>query len=52
MKRLRIFTERLRALLRRDAVIDEIDEEMRSHFEMETQTNTRYICYPNTTDLA
>ena len=29
MKRLGILTDRLRALVRRDAVIEEIDEEMR-----------------------
>jgi len=39
MKRLGILTDRLRALVRRDAVIAEIDEEMRFHVEMETQTN-------------
>ena len=39
MKRLGILTDRLRALVRRDAVIEEIDEEMRFHVEMETQTN-------------
>jgi putative ABC transport system permease protein len=39
MKRLGILTERLRALFRRDAVIEEINEEMRFHVEMETQTN-------------
>jgi len=39
MKRLGIFTDRLRALFRRDAVIEEIDEEMCFHVEMETQTN-------------
>src|SRR5215510_12819593 len=39
MKRLGVLTDRLRALVRRDAVIEEIDEEMRFHVEMETQTN-------------
>jgi putative ABC transport system permease protein len=39
MKRLGILTDRLRVLVRRDAVIEDIDEEMRFHVEMETQTN-------------
>jgi len=39
MKRLGVLTDRLRALVRRDAVIEEIDEEMRFHVETETQTN-------------
>ncbi len=39
MKRLDILTDRLRALFRRDAMIEEIDEEMRLHLEMETRTN-------------
>jgi putative ABC transport system permease protein len=39
MKRLSILRDRLCALFRRDAVIEEIDEEMRLHLEMETQTN-------------
>lgn len=30
---------RLRALFRRDVVLDEIDEEMRAHIEMETEAN-------------
>ena len=39
MEWLNILIARLRALVRRDAVIDDIEEEMRSHLEMETQTN-------------
>jgi len=36
---LNILLARLRALLRRDAVLHDIDEEMRSHLEMETEAN-------------
>ena len=36
---LNILIARLRGLLRRDAVIEDIEEEMRAHLEMETQTN-------------
>jgi putative ABC transport system permease protein len=39
MRRLGVLTDRLRALFRRDVVIEEIDEEMRLHVEMETQNN-------------
>jgi len=39
MEWLNILIARLRGLLRRDAVIDDIEEEMRSHIELETQTN-------------
>ena len=39
MKALNIFVDRLRALVHRDSVIDDIEEEMRCHLEMETQTN-------------
>jgi putative ABC transport system permease protein len=39
MERLNILIARLRGLLRRDAVIDDIEEEMRSHIEWEIQTN-------------
>lgn len=39
MKRFGMLADRLRALFRRDAVIEEIDEEMRLHVELETQTN-------------
>ncbi|HEY8225880.1 MAG TPA: ABC transporter permease [Pyrinomonadaceae bacterium] len=34
-----ILMDRLRALLRRDAVLEDIDEELRSHIEMETEAN-------------
>jgi len=33
------FIARLRALFRRDVVLDEIDEEMRAHIEMEAEAN-------------
>ncbi len=39
MKWLRIFSDRVRALRDRDAVIGDIDEEMRLHVEMETGAN-------------
>src|SRR5438105_5284627 len=39
MEWLNILIARLRALVRRDAVIEDIEEEMRSHIEMEAQTN-------------
>ncbi|HJQ70015.1 MAG TPA: ABC transporter permease [Blastocatellia bacterium] len=39
MKLLNIFRARLRALVRREAVIEEIDREMRLHLEMETEAN-------------
>jgi len=39
MEWFKILITRLRALVRRDAVIDDIEEEMRSHIEWETQTN-------------
>jgi predicted permease len=39
MERINILIARLRSLVRRDAVIEDIEEEMRSHIEWETQTN-------------
>jgi putative ABC transport system permease protein len=39
MKWLNIILARLRALLRRETVIRDIDEELRLHIEMETETN-------------
>src|SRR6266550_1913225 len=39
MEWLNILIARLRGLVRRDAVIQDIEDEMRSHLEMETQTN-------------
>lgn len=39
MKRFGILIDRLRAIFRRDAVIEDIDEELRLHLEMETHTN-------------
>ena len=39
MKWLNILAARLRALVRRDAVLNDIDEEMRAHLEMEIEAN-------------
>ena len=39
MERFNILKMRLRALLRRESVIDDIEEEMRSHVDMETEEN-------------
>ena len=39
MKWLGILTDRVRALFRRDAVLGDIDEELRSHIEMEAEAN-------------
>lgn len=39
MERLNILRTRLRGLLRREAVLEDIDEEMRSHVELATETN-------------
>lgn len=39
MERLNILIARLRGLLRREAVIEDIEDELRSHIEWETQTN-------------
>ena len=39
MKWLNIVVDRFRALLRREAVLDDIDEELRLHIEMETEAN-------------
>ena len=39
MKWLNILVARVRALLRRDVVLQDIDEEMRAHIEMETEAN-------------
>lgn len=39
MKSLRVLSSRLRALFRREAVLEDIDEELRSHVEMEVQRN-------------
>ena len=39
MKLFKVLIARLRALVRHEAVIEDIDEEMRFHIEMETQTN-------------
>jgi putative ABC transport system permease protein len=39
MKWIGILVDRLRALMRRDAVLQDIDEELRAHIEMETEAN-------------
>ena len=39
MKWIGILMDRLRALVRRDTVLEEIDEELRSHIEMEAEAN-------------
>jgi putative ABC transport system permease protein len=39
MKRLRLLLARLRALLRRETVLHDIDKEMQFHLDMETQTH-------------
>ena len=39
MEQFKIFIARLRGLTRREAIIQDIEEEMRSHIEWETQTN-------------
>ncbi len=39
MEQLNILIARLRGLLRREAVIQDIEEELRLHLELETQTN-------------
>src|ERR1044071_5291384 len=43
---------RLRALVRRDAVLEEIEEEMRAHVEMDTQTNIGRGMRPDEARLA
>ena len=43
---------RLRALLRRDVVLNDIDEEMRAHIEMETQANRRLGMTPEEASLS
>ena len=39
MKFFNVLTARLRALFQRDAVLHDIDEEMRAHIEMEIEAN-------------
>ncbi len=41
MRQLRIFSARLNGLLRREAVIGDMDEEMRLHLEMEAEANMK-----------
>ena len=41
MRLLNLFSARLRGLFRREAVVQDIDEEMRFYLEMETAANVR-----------
>jgi len=41
MKWFNILRDRLRALRQRDSVIDDIDREMRSHLDLQTEANIR-----------
>ena len=43
---------RLRALLRRDVVLNDIDEEMRAHIEMEAEANRRFGMTPEEARLS
>jgi predicted permease len=52
MNWLNILGARLRALVRRDAIIEDIEEEMRSHVEMETETNIERGMRPEVARLA
>jgi len=52
MKWLTILTARLRAFVRRERVIDDIDEEMRSHVEMQTKANIERGMSPEEARLA
>src|SRR5215213_5991199 len=52
MRWLNILSARLRALFRREEVIRDIDEELRLHIEMETETNVRRGMSPDEARLA
>ena len=52
MKFIYLLTARLRALFRRDAVLDDIDEELRSHIELEAEANRERGMAPNEARLA
>jgi putative ABC transport system permease protein len=52
MNWINIFTTRLRALLRRDAVLQDIDEELRAHIEMETEANREVGMAPDEARLS
>jgi predicted permease len=52
MKWLGVLVDRLRALFRRDAVLEDIDEELRSHIEMETEANRELGMAPNEARLS
>ena len=49
---LNIFITRLRGLFRREAILEDIEEEMRSHLEMATQTNIERGMRPKEARLA
>ncbi len=52
MKLLKVFSARLRALFRREAVIGDIDEELRLHLEMEAEANVGRGMTPEEARLA
>ena len=52
MKWLNILVARVRALLRRDEVLRDIDEELRSHIEMETEANRELGMTPDEARLS
>ena len=52
MKWLNLVRARLRGLLRREAVLRDIDEELRSHVEMETHANIGRGMTPDEARLA
>jgi len=52
MKWLNLVRARLRGLLRREAVLQDIDEELRSHVEMETHANIGRGMTPDEARLA
>src|SRR5688572_18343435 len=52
MRWLNILKARLRALVRRDVILKDIEEEMRSHIEMETETNIERGMRPDQARLA
>lgn len=52
MKWVNLIITRLRALVRRDDVLDDIDEELRSHIEMETAANIKRGMKPDDARVA
>jgi putative ABC transport system permease protein len=49
---MRILLDRIRALIRRDAVLHDIDDELRSHLEMEADANREFGMSDEDADLA